>query len=78
MVVGKGREHDCMDAGGTSPWMGEGRAMQDAITECKAGSQSRGCGSFADDKEVTRHKGETTELKKQYTTKPPITISHYT
>jgi len=23
MDVDKGREHDCMDAGGTTPWMGE-------------------------------------------------------
>jgi hypothetical protein len=39
--VGKGREHDCMDAGGTTPRMGEvelrleqqSRAMQGAIAE---------------------------------------------
>ena len=24
--------HDCMDAGGTNPWMGEGRTMQEQLS----------------------------------------------
>ena len=26
------RAHDCTDAGGTSPWMGEGRTMQELLS----------------------------------------------
>jgi hypothetical protein len=32
---------DCMDAGGTSPWMGEGRTMQELLSQKPIGIVTR-------------------------------------
>src|SRR4030067_189935 len=34
---------DCMDAGGTSPWMGEGRTMQEQLSRAKPGAIADDC-----------------------------------
>src|SRR4030067_71915 len=33
----------CMDAGGTSPWMGEGRTMQEQLSRAKPGAIADDC-----------------------------------
>jgi len=30
--------HDCMDVGGTSPWTGEGRTMQEQLSRITSGT----------------------------------------
>jgi len=34
-------EHDCMDAGGTNPWMGEGRITQEQLSRTTQETKSR-------------------------------------
>jgi len=37
------RMHDCRDAGGTSPWMGKGRTIQEQLSRAMPGAIAEGC-----------------------------------